>query len=298
MPASLTSLSLNALLAVEVMARQGTLSAAAAELGVTPGAVSQKLLSVERRLGVTLFERTPSGMRLTPLGTEMAGELSQGFTHLSRALAKAGNRAENRLTISAPPVFAARWLIWRLPRFSRAHPEYRVTALAEADHRNPDQSDVDLCIRVGTGPWPDVQSEYLMEQTVFPVCSPDLAARLATPDDLRHVPVIRDSHTLFDWNIWLAGSGLEDADLCDGPVFSDASLCLDAAMTGAGVFLGWNTLAGDALNAGRLVRPFPHAAATGSGYWLISGRSGMSTRGQRDFRRWLLSELAAEGCMA
>ncbi|UYV37916.1 LysR substrate-binding domain-containing protein [Rhodobacteraceae bacterium D3-12] len=268
MAASLSSLSLNALLAVEVMARQGTLSAAAAELGVTPGAVSQKLLTVERRLGVTLFERTPSGMRLTPLGAEMVTELSQGFTHLSRALAKAGTRTENRLTISAPPVFAARWLIWRLPRFSRAHPEYRVTALAETDHRNPDQSDVDLCIRVGTGPWPDVQSEYLMAQTVFPVCSPELATRLTTPDDLRHVPIIRDSHTLFDWNVWLAGSGVEDADLSDDAIFSDASLCLDAAMTGAGVFLAGTPSRVMRSTPGGWCAPFPmpppRAAAIGS----------------------------------
>ena len=297
MKSQLTNLSLNGLLAVEVIARQGTLAAAATELGVTPGAVSQKLLGIERRLGATLFERTPTGMRPTALGRQIAAELALGFSHLGRAVDLARNRASQRLSISAPPVFAARWLIWRLPHFSRAHPGYQVTALAETDMRNPDQSDIDLCIRVGTGPWPDVSAEFLMERTVFPVCTPETAATLSSPADLARVPVIRDAYSMFGWDVWLAGQGLTAADLADGPVFSDASLCLDAAMTGAGVFLAWGALANDALAAGRLVRPFDRVCPTGDSYWLISGRAGLTTPGQRAFRRWLRAELASEGLL-
>lgn len=295
MARSLNQVSLSALLAVEVLARRGTLARAAAELGVTSGAVSQKLIALEKRLGVTLFERTPTGLRPTALGQEIAGDLTRGFGLLARAVEKTESRAQGHLVISTPPVFAARWLIWRLPRFTALHPTIQVDLLAEPENRNPDQSDVDLCVRIGNGTWSDVTAEALFPQRVFPVCGLALAKDLVQPTDLLRVPIIRDTRSMFGWDVWLEPEGLAAADLPDGPGFSDAALCLDAAMTGAGAFLAWEALANDPLSAGRLIAPFAARRETGYGYWLISGAEGLRRPAQRAFRSWLIDALEREG---
>ena len=97
---------------------------------------------------------------------------------------------------------------------------------------------------------------------------------------------------MFGWNAWLHPNGLDESILGDGPVFSDASLCLDAAVAGQGVFLGWETLACDAISMGRLIAPFPDRYATGIAYWFVTSRSSSSTRAVEAFRDWLKSELS------
>jgi LysR family glycine cleavage system transcriptional activator len=282
--------------AVEVVARRGSLGAAAAELGVTPGAVSQQVSRVERIFGLPLFERTPAGMVPTALGVEVAGHLSAGFARLAAAVGRGFDRSEARLTISAPPLFAARWLVFRLARFGAENPGIQVRLQAETAFVNPDQSDIDLCIRVGRGGWPGVRAERLFAHRMFPVCAVQDAARLKRPADLAGMPVIRDANAMVDWSVWLGPEGLSEDILAEGPVFSDAGLCMDAAMTGAGVFLAWDALVHDQLARGTLVEPFPgKRRETGLAYWLISGAEGLRSAPQRAFRRWLKAELAASG---
>lgn len=287
---------LSGLRAVEVVARRGSLGAAAAELGVTPGAVSQQILRIERILGAALFERRPSGMVPTALGAEVSGHLSAGFARIAAAVGHGFDHSAARLTISTPPLLASRWLIFRLARFSERHPDIQVQLQADAAFRSPDASGIDLCIRAGRGGWPGVTAERLFPHRVFPVCSAATAERLETPADLARLPVIRDAHAQFDWCVWLGPEGLSEDILPDGPVFSDAGLCMDAAMTGTGVFLAWETLANDQLRRGHLVEPFPgRRRESGLGYWLVSGVEGIRSEPQRAFRRWLREELAASG---
>ena len=102
----------------------------------------------------------------------------------------------------------------------------------------------------------------------------------------------RDPDALFDWATWLAPNGLDPAVLGDGPVFSDASMCLDAAIAGQGVFLAWETLAHDAIRMGRLVAPFPGRYPTGIAYWFVTGRQRGRSPRIRAFRDWLEAALA------
>jgi LysR family transcriptional regulator, glycine cleavage system transcriptional activator len=157
---------------------------------------------------------------------------------------------------------------------------------------DPGTSDVDVCIRVGRGGWPNVKAEKLLDQLVFPVCSPAMGESLRHPGDLATVPIIREPTPMFGWNAWLAPNGLDESILGDGPVFSDASLCLDAAVAGQGVFLGWETLACDAIAMGRLVAPFSDRYETGISYWFVTARSAPPMRAVGAFREWLTSELA------
>jgi DNA-binding transcriptional LysR family regulator len=283
---------LNGLRALEAAGRLGGLRAAAEELGVTIGAVSQQILKAEEQFGRPVFERRPKGLKPTPFGQELLRYLNAGFAEISAGLALADRRREGVLTVSVAPVFASKWLVWRLQRFREQHPDIRIRIDADVALVDPNASDVDVCIRVGRGDWPNVRAERLLDQLVFPVCSPALAEKLRHPRDLAHVPIVREPTPMFGWDAWLAPNGLDETILGDGPVFSDASLCLDAAIAGQGVFLGWETLACDAMAMGRLCAPFPDRYATGIAYWFVTSRSVPSTRAIAAFRDWLKAELS------
>ncbi|MCR9138099.1 MAG: LysR substrate-binding domain-containing protein [Alphaproteobacteria bacterium] len=282
---------LSGLRAIEAVGRLGGLRAAADEIGVTVGAVSQQVQKTEQQLGRALFERHPKGLQLTPHGEAVLRHLSIGMSELSAAVTLAERRQDRGLTVSVAPVFASKWLVWRLKNFNEQHPGTRVRVDATDTLVDPNTSDVDVCIRVGTGNWPNVSASKLIDQYMFPVCSPSLAAQISTPMDLARFPIIRDQGDVFGWNIWLKPNGLDDAILGDGPTFSDGSLCLDAAIAGQGIFLAWETVACDALRFGRLVAPFPDRYRTDYAHWFVTSRHASNSRSVRDFEQWLRREL-------
>ncbi|MGP1397932.1 MAG: LysR substrate-binding domain-containing protein [Inquilinaceae bacterium] len=284
---------LNGLRAVEAAGRLGSLARAAEEIGVSPGAVSQQILKTERTLGRVIFDRTPKGLEPTAFGAALLDGLTAGFRELSRAVSVSETRAANILTVSVAPVFAAKWLVPRLSRFNRAHPDLRIRIDAAIALVDLALSDVDVAVRVGDGKWPGVKAELLIEQRIFPVCSPELAKRLKTPADLGRVPVIREQGSMVRWATWLGVHGLSEDVLCEGPSYSDASLCLDAAVAGQGIMLGWQTLATDALADGCLVAPFPDVAVPELGYWLVTAPHRRPEPKTRAFIAWIRGEMDA-----
>lgn len=292
---NLNRVHLSGLRAIEAVLRLGTLAQAAEELQVSVGAISQRVAKAEEALGVTLFLRGRSGMVPTAQGAAMTGLLSSGFGQLSAAVGEATRDHGTTLVVSVAPIFAARWLIWRLPRFAARHPEIRVRIDSVEGLVDPNTSDVDLCLRVGAGPYPDVRAEKLFSHRAMPVCSPEMAEKLKTPADLAHVPIIRDTNSTLPWSVWLAPEGLDETILGPGPEFSDGSLCFDAAMGGAGVFLAWETLDLKAMADGRVVAPFARRQDTGRYYWLVSARDRSPGAAHRYFVRWMKEELSADG---
>lgn len=289
----LNQIHLNGLRAIEAVGRHGNLADAAQELGVTPGAVSQQILKAEKQLDRRLFDRKPKGLELTALGARAQPLFSAGMRDLAAGAAMVRGDQDDRLVLSVPPVFAAKWLVWRLGRFHDAHPHITVRVDATMKLVDMLSSDVDLCIRVSSQDWPDVKATYLLRQRVFPVCSPAIAAQIRSPHDLLSVPVVRDQLSMFNWDIWFGAGEPSDGDLQTGPTFSDASLCLDASIAGQGVFLAWDTVACDALAAGSLVAPFDRKVSTPFTYSLLERSGGSKGRAIGQFKAWLLEELRA-----
>jgi DNA-binding transcriptional LysR family regulator len=110
--------------------------------------------------------------------------------------------------------------------------------------------------------------------------------------DLCRAPIVRDANSTLPWSLWLDHFGIDEKALPLGSSFTDAALCLDAAIAGQGVMLAWNVLAEDALADGRLVAPFAHRAATGLGYWLVSSQLRRPTAAMRRFSDWVAAEMA------
>lgn len=288
---NLNSVHLNGLRALEAVARLGSLQAAADELGVTIGAVSQQVIKAEAQLGRTVFERTPKGMVATEAGRPVLARLADGFQALSEAVTAAQHRDDSILTISVAPVLAARWLVFRLDRFAKRYPEIRLRIDATTQLVNMSASDVDIGIRVGSGQWPGVKSELLLAQEIFPVVTPQIARDLKQPLDLLRVPAVIDAHAMFGWDVWLREAGLSGQTIEARHVFNDASLCLDAAMAGQGVMLAWQTLAAYALEQKCLVDPFGIRAKTGFGHYFVTAEGAREPKKVSAFKRWMREEM-------
>ncbi|MFD1883776.1 LysR substrate-binding domain-containing protein [Paracoccus pacificus] len=289
----LDRLPLSGLRAVEAVGRLGTLSRSAEELAVTPGAVSQRIAKVEALIGRPLFHRLPGGMVPTELGAAMMPALARAMSDLAQSVDIALADRSDLLTVSAAPLFAGRWLVWRLSRFQQANPDLRIRIDPTVRLVDPRHDGVDICLRAGAGDWqPDLCSELLLPYHHLPVCAPAMAERLRRPADLSSVPVIFENDDMSGWARWLEGSGITPADLGRGPGYGDAGMCIDAALAGQGVFLAWETIAQDRLAAGQLAEPFaPRRTSWGHGLWFVTTDAAARRAPVRRFRDWLRAEL-------
>ncbi|APO73912.1 LysR family transcriptional regulator protein [Rhizobium etli 8C-3] len=289
---NLNSVHLNGLRALEAVGRLGSLQLAAEELGVSIGAVSQQVIKTEAQLDQLIFERTSKGMVVTQAGAPVLAALTEGFNRMSQAVSIAQRRDDATLTISVAPVFAARWLVWRLDRFAARFPDIKLRIDATTCLVNLSTSDVDIGIRVGAGQWPGVKAELIVEQEVFPVCAPQMARDLKEPADIRKLPAVIDGRAMFGWEVWMQEAGLSGSAPATRHVFNDASLCLDAAIAGQGVMLAWQTLADYSLQAGQLAVPFTIRAKTGFGHYFVTAEGAREPKKVRDFKAWIREEMA------
>ena len=288
------SIPLNALRAIEIVARRGALAPAAEELGVTIGAVSQHLRRAEERLGMDLFERTPAGLRPLPALRQALPQLTAGFAALQDGLGSLKDSDEAVLNLTVGSVFASRWLIWRINKFTTLHPDIEVRLTVTGTMIDLSRPDIDCGVRFGLGHWPGVTATLIGGQGFQPVCSPAVGKLLRRPQDLRRVPMIHDATTMLDWRLWRASVGLEpDAEGAPGPTYSDPSLAFDAAISEQGVLLAADMMSADAISDGRLVRPFEHPVEGPNGYWLATAKGRRESNKVRAFRAWLAVEVPA-----
>lgn len=284
---------LNALRAIEIVARRGALAPAAEELGVTIGAVSQHLRRAEERLGLALFERTPSGLKPLPPLKAALPQLTAGFTGLADGLASLKGSDDSVLNLTVGSVFASRWLIWRINKFSQAHPDIELRLSVTASMVDLSRPDVDCGIRFGHGRWPGVTAELVGGTAYQPVCAPSVAPRLRRLADLAQVPVIQDVTTMLSWEAWRSEVGLDPAIKLTGPIYSDASLAFDAAISEQGVLMAADMMSADAVSDGRLVRPFNHSVEGPQGYFLVVAKGRRESAKLRALRSWLAEEVPA-----
>jgi LysR family transcriptional regulator, glycine cleavage system transcriptional activator len=292
---------LNALRAFEAAARHLNFSRAADELSVTPGAVSQQIQNLEDYVGAALFKRTPRGLLLTDAAQTALPALREAFDRLAEAASLLTAAVDGRrLTLTAAPSFAAKWLVPRLGRFESAHPLVDVWLNAGMDLVDFGAGDIDLAIRYGAGPYPGLEAIRLMSETVIPVMSPELMATspVGAPADLTGHVLLHDGspdadESCPDWLMWLAARGVKGVDGNRGPRFNQSSLVIEAAVGGRGVALAKRTLAQDDLDAGRLIVPMPIATNVDFAYWLLHPKAKGRLPQVKAFTTWILAEAAA-----
>jgi LysR family glycine cleavage system transcriptional activator len=297
---------LQALRGFEAAARHLSFTKAAAELNVTPAAVSHAIRELELDFKVRLFERSSRVVRLTPAGETLSRAVAEGLGTIGRAVQRL--RAVDgrpKLMVTTSPSLAAKWLVPRLDGFLEHHPE--VDVRIDVSQRLVDfaEDGVDIAIRFGTGDYPGLVVERLFEETVFPVCSPTLLKSkhpLKEPRDLKHHTLIHidwDAQwaTWPNWAMWLRAAGAPEVDATRGLHLSQTALALQAALDGHGVALGDSTLVADDLAARRLVRPFSIALKGPAqfAYHLVHAPQRSEEPLIKAFRRWVLDEVARTG---
>ncbi len=287
--------SLNGLRAFEAAARRGSIKEAAAELFVTPGAVSQLVKGLEESLDTPLFRRHGRGLALTQQGAELYPVLRESFQNIASALEHLKVREQSGpLTVTVVPSFAAKWLVPRLGRFRERHPEIDVRISATLDLVDLLREDVDMAIRYTTGEHQGLRSDWLLAEPIYPVCAPRLmdgARSLRSPGDLRFHTLLHDESPR-EWLMWLEQYEVEGVDASRGPVFNDASMALQAAIEGQGVALSRGELAARDLEEGRLVKPFDLPLPNEVAFYVVSPESNADWPKVAAFREWILEEAA------
>jgi len=282
-----------ALRALESAARHRSYSRAADELSVTHGAVSQQIRRLEVELDARLFERRGNAMIPTPAAERLAGEIGRGLDVLQNAVAQFTAGAQrDPLVISLDPQFANRWLPSRLPKLladrAGANLEFRV------EERRADfvTDGVDVAVRYGAGRWEGVEARRLFAETLFPVCSPGVAAEhpMRRPHDLLTAPLLH--HGYRPWSLWFGAFGLEPPER-KGLLFDDSVMLLEAAAQGLGVALARSGLIERDLAAGRLVRPLEGAVASELGFYMVWRADSRKLSRIETLRDWLVAEAAA-----
>jgi LysR family glycine cleavage system transcriptional activator len=300
-----TPIFLNALRALEASARHQSFSAAAAELNVTPAAVGQLVRTLEDWLGAPLFHRN-SGGRARLVTTEAAEralpDLRAGFDKLMVGLERLKEGTLNGvLTVTVSPAFAAKWLLPRIERFQAVCPETDVrldTNLKAVDFVS---QRIDIGVRYGTGAWPGLTADKLMDEEVYPVCSPEFLRqhpRLREPGDLARQTLIHDlsmdGHTDFPtWEAWLRKAGVSDFATSRGMRINNSAAVLQAAVEGRGVALARSVMAHDDIVSGRLVRLCGEITFFSPlAYYVVYRPESASLPKLATFREWLLEEAA------
>lgn len=296
---------LNALRAFEAAARHSSMTRAADELHVTPGALSHQIRGLEEALGVALFERGVRSIALTDAGARLYPGLRAGFAHIREAMTALDETPGERvLVVSTLPGFTAKWLAPRLWRFSEAHPDIDVRVASTqgcADFTTDGVHAALRSLRADAPPDPELVVDHLMDVSYAPVCSPrfmDERGPFETPDDLSRVPLIHDDSLAgwtqtIGWGEWFSRAGAQVEETTRGLRFSSADHALDAAVEGAGVLLASDVLAYDELRTGRLVLPFDLKLRANRAYCFVCPKRLRERANVQAFRAWAKAEAAA-----
>ena len=289
---------LTALRSFEAAARHESFKRAAAELGVTPTAVSHQIKQLEGQLGQALFVRRVRQVRMTEAGRVLFEACRDSFDGLETALARLrAGLGRARITVGVGPLVAAKWLTPRLSGFWRACPGVDLRL-----HHSPlsidfRQADLDMAIAWGDGSWPGVEVESLLKVRVTPVVSPRLlgtGVSLTTPADLGRFALLhqRDSD---GWREWFGHAGMAMPEVRSSIVIEDAHVVHQAAIDGQGVALGNLPFIADDLAAGRLLRPLELTIEPRRAYYLVYPKGALRDANLKRLRDWLMAEAAAQG---
>ena len=293
---------LNSLKAFEATARLGSFVLAAAELHVSPSAVSQQIRKLEDFLGKQLFIRRNNQIMLTDVGllvqstsTEMMDQLA------SMTLRLTGSGLPPNLVVSALPSVGIRWFSRRLPEFLRANPDVRVDFRLEDDPVDFHRNRIDVRISFGEHLYPDFVTVPFRRDRVTLMCTPQvLKSRDIQQDTLGSLQETDLIHVLWrsgiglsaypTWDSWLASMGISRHVRRElGHSVDMSCLAVDLARSGCGIALGQVMLAEHELEQGILVAPFAESIPLQYFYCAVYTPANSRNAIVQSFIAWLAS---------
>jgi len=283
---------LSILRAFEAAGRTGSFRSAATELRLTPSAVSHAITKLEQTLGANLFARSNRVAQLTPEGEALMRHVGRAFEELRRGLEMVSTHGSQFLRLHSAPSFAAQWLTPRLARFMRDHPGIEVRLAAGTDYTRFLNDEFDADILYGLPRQEGFMIVPLGEETITPLCTPELARAIREPMDLFRQVLIESEIKQVRWADWFTRNGLP-TPRPQGVRFDRSFLAIAAAVEGLGVALESTRLTERELASGRLVRPLAGLAEDVRyvGHHLVFPRSARKRHSLRLFMTWLGTEL-------
>ncbi|MCF2870211.1 LysR substrate-binding domain-containing protein [Octadecabacter sp. G9-8] len=255
-----------------VVARTGAMQDAAHELGVTPGAISQRIRAVEERHGLRLFTRSKNGIALTPAGLALQSDVGKAFSTIETANETHLIGQNSTVRVSTSATFAHSMLVSSLGRFADAHPNISVTVETEDRLVDLKSEPIDLAIRHGLGQYSGLTSEWLCSPELVLVASPSLLEKhglLNTPADSLHYKLLPDC-TGQDWSIWFEAHGVDAKDAKYGMQYGNDFLTVKAAIEGQGLALLKDVFVNEGIAAGQLIRAIDTAWPTKFAYYAVA----------------------------
>jgi len=287
---------LMALRAFEAAARHRNFARAAAELGVSAGAVSHQVKLMEHWVGRPLFERRANGVFVTSAGRELGAEAGALMDRLAQAAQRSRERRRSGpVTIVSQFSLAAKWLAPRLGRMRAQWPELDLRLNAVPQEVDPANYDGDLFIYFSPGFAAGFVHDPVAESSFAVVAAPALAAGLPTPPrpaDLLGQPLIDTVPAIvrwgYDWGRWFAAAGVSAESPACALRFGVFHLAIEACVAGGGFALAPEIMTDWDVAQGRLVRPFDVALPLQHVYHLIVAEEKLARPEVRQVRDWLL----------
>jgi DNA-binding transcriptional LysR family regulator len=280
----------------EAAGRHQSFKLAAAELNVTPSAVSHGIVGLEQALGLELFVREPNRLLLTSAGADYLPYVSEAFSLIAIGTQRLpDSRACRTITVSCAPTLASRWLLPRLQNFRGRKPDINVTI--DTSHRQVGfpVDGFDFAIRMSRAPVAGTAWSRLFGERLVPVCSPAYRRTLVDERgevDLRRATLIHVEAASEDWQAWLDRAGTSGIASSGGLRFDTIHLAFEAAAMGLGVALGRRPLVDRELASQALVEISQDVMAAETAYWLVSSEGAARRPDLADFKQWLLEEAA------
>lgn len=288
--------------AFEATARCLSFKRAAAELGVTPTAISHQIRLLEAFCGQLLFRRQPRPVSLTWAGQQLFPVVRDGFESFAEAIdnIRAGT-ASGRLRVTATNAFAARWLVPRLPKWREVRPRLKLDIVGTDAVLNLKAGEADISIRYVRSAPTEGPSVELARDTFLVVANPKLVGRLRrpmSPVDLARFPLIEAEWPASDteapnWQRWEAAARnyhkhVPNLSNLVSLNFREELHAIEAAISGQGVAICSDVLVGPELASGALVK-VANVTLPGYGFYIVHRNSHPKLASIKAFVGWALT---------
>jgi LysR family transcriptional regulator, glycine cleavage system transcriptional activator len=278
------------------VARAASISKAAAELGVTPSAVSQQIHALETHLGTALLAKAGRRIKLTEAGERYFEMISEKVEQIVDATDQLrGHHALTVLTVRATPTLATKWLLPRLPGFVDQNPQLEVRLDGTNEPTDFNREDVDIEIRHGEGNWPGLFVEGVAQEIFLPVCAPGYAAAKGVRiDEITQYRLIHSVKSQVQWANWLTSAGAKKDKRWQRVLFDRSHMAIDAAVAGMGIALESNLMMWRELRDGTLVCPIADPPPVSLiSQWIVCPHDHLRHSKVRAFIAWLKKESEA-----
>lgn len=290
---AIQNINLNALRVFAIAAQHGNFQRAAEVLGISHGAVSQRIKQLEIELGTVLFDRLPRGVALTRTGERYRNAVDEALAILSSATSDLEG-ARRQITIHVGSSTASKWLMPRLAGFNARYPEISLTTEVHQDLlvRNLGRNEVAIWPGKEPDGNPSNETRQLTELELVAVCSPKLVVPTGGLDieALVSMPLLQDSHRR--WEKMLVETGLRPSS---GVLnFGSSALALDAAIKKHGVAIAPTFMIESDVQLGRLVEIWRSPSPSGENLYLSWSRKHSGSKPLRQTVNWILGEFGLD----